>query len=585
MAAHDYFTRKISTGRIRTPIAPSAPAGSSPTTPQSPFLGRSFSSALNSPSATFRSTDDEPLLIEIGSRYLRAGLAGERAPRCVFDFSPNEQRRVGDYRQWLPRRQQTGKFDVDRSKHFWGHDHELWRMDLGQVDLALVEDKIERAVRVASTKYLMETAQKPRRIFLALPPMLPHPLLSAVLATLFSKALAPTITIFPTPVLNTVAAGLRSALVIDIGWAETIITGVYEYREVHQKRSDRAGKVLCQEFGALLDAEIERRHGVADEDKASHHPVHRITFEQAEEVMTRIGWCQSADQTHAQRVGLKTHASGGGAARSSTVHIPLRASHPDETLEMPFHRLAEPVEVAWFGQNTKPKELDDNEQPLPELAFQVLCALALDIRGTCMSRVIVTGGGSRLPGIKRRLVKEIEALLHRRGWDPVRDFGSAAEKSNRVQRVARANLQSHPDTGPMPKINEKIGEGAGVSTIPSGDPQTTAVVEEAHTDQVHDLIAGKLARERAKAMKPSVQGVIRGVETLGAFSGLSLLASTSLHVRGAVECDRDTFLLHGGLTSASKAKDVVASQASQRQSLGPSAGGGNRSSWTLGGWA
>ncbi|KAL9068311.1 MAG: hypothetical protein Q9157_006548 [Trypethelium eluteriae] len=574
----DYFTRKISTGRIRTPIAAQAPAVSSPTTPQTPLLGRSYSSALNSPSASFRSTDDEPLILEIGSRYMRAGLAGERAPRCILDFSPNEQRRVGDYRQWLPAGTQA--VGGSQSKHSWGRDHELWRMNLNQVDLALVEDKIERAFRIASTKYLMETAQKPRRIFLALPPTLPHALLSATLTTLFNKAQAPTISIFPTPALNTVGAGLRSALIIDIGWTETIVTGVYEYREVQQRRSDRAGKALCQEFGTLLEREIRRQNSAADESNVQDDSSGGITFAQAEEVMTRIGWCQSTGKVYDEQVG---HDSRVDDATNPTVHIPIRASHPPKTLEMPFSRLAEPVEVAWFGRNTTRKELDDNEQSLQELAFQSLLALPVDTRGVCMSRIIVTGGGSKLPGVKRRLTEEIEALAQARGWNPVRNLGSAAGKRNGTESRMRAKVPSQQDVRSTP-VTDGTSEVTDDDTISSLDRPTTATVAMAHMDQEHDPIAEKLARERAKSIKPTVQGIVRGVETLGSFSGLSILASTPLRVRGVVECERDTFLLHGGLASAAKGKDIAVSQTSQRQSLGPGVSAGTRSSWTLGGW-
>ncbi|KAL9089798.1 MAG: hypothetical protein Q9165_005592 [Trypethelium subeluteriae] len=574
----DYFTRKISTGRIRTPIAAQAPALSSPTTPQTPLLGRSYSSALNSPSASFRSTDDEPLILEIGSRYLRAGLAGERAPRCLLDFSPNEQRRVGDYRQWLPAGTQVG--GLSQPKHSWGRDHELWRMDLSQVDLALVEDKIERAFRIASTKYLMETAQKPRRIFLALPPTLPHALLSATLTTLFNKAQTPTISIFPTPILNAVGAGLRSALVIDIGWSETIVTGVYEYREVHQRRSDRAGKALCQEFGTLLEREIRGENSTADETNVQDDSSGGITFAQAEEVMTRIGWCQSAGKVHEEQVGHDSHADD---ATKPTVHIPIRASDPPKTLKVPFSRLAEPVEVAWFGRDATRKEMDDNEQTLQELAFQSLLALSVDSRSVCMSRIIVTGGGSKLPGIKRRLTEEIEALVQARGWNPVRNLGSAAEKRNGIAGRTRAQVPLQQDVRSTP-VTDGTDEVADDDTISSLDRPTTATVAMAHMDQEHDPIADKLARERAKSIRPSLQGTVRGVETLGAFSGLSILASTPLRVRGVVECERDTFLLHGGLASATRGKDATVSQTSQRQSLGPGVSAGNRSSWTLGGW-
>ena len=49
---------------------------------------------------------------------------------------------MGDYRGWAP-----GGRRKDLAIEEWGKEHELWRMDLRDVDLGLVEDKIERTVR------------------------------------------------------------------------------------------------------------------------------------------------------------------------------------------------------------------------------------------------------------------------------------------------------------------------------------------------------------------------------------------------------------------------------------------------------
>ena len=56
----------------------------------------------------------------------------------------------------------------------------------------------------------------------------PVPLLSAVLDTLFQTFHTPIVSLMSSPTMTTVAAGVRSALVIDIGWAETVVTSVYE---------------------------------------------------------------------------------------------------------------------------------------------------------------------------------------------------------------------------------------------------------------------------------------------------------------------------------------------------------------------
>lgn len=133
--------RSVANIRSPTNTQPGAPA--SPHTPL-----RSISSTFGSPSAL--RAEEDCVILELGSRYLRAGFAGDALPKAVIDFGPEEQRRAGDYRRW--------KVDTEPSKgaHLngdgWGEVHELWRHDLRGLDLGLVGDKLDRAVREAFTK-------------------------------------------------------------------------------------------------------------------------------------------------------------------------------------------------------------------------------------------------------------------------------------------------------------------------------------------------------------------------------------------------------------------------------------------------
>lgn len=124
---------------------PSVTAGT-PGSPHTPL--RTISSNFGSPSAL--RAEEECIVLEIGARYLRIGFAGDAVPKSVVHFGPEEQRRAGDYRQWDlgyegARREHT----VDRS---WGESYELWRPDLRGLELGLIGDKIERAIREAYSK-------------------------------------------------------------------------------------------------------------------------------------------------------------------------------------------------------------------------------------------------------------------------------------------------------------------------------------------------------------------------------------------------------------------------------------------------
>lgn len=179
----------------------------------------------------------------------------------------------------------------------WGDDHELWRMDVRGLDMGLVSDKIERAVREAVTKHLLIDL-KGKRLAVVLPSLMPHTLLGVVLSTLFMTFQNSRITLLSSPFLSIVVAGLRSGLVVDIGWRETTVTGIYEHREVHQKRTTRAMKMVTLEMAKLLERQDteQKRNAKNSADVAEEeldNEILAVDLEQAEEVTTRVAWCRS----------------------------------------------------------------------------------------------------------------------------------------------------------------------------------------------------------------------------------------------------------------------------------------------------
>ena len=541
-----------------------------PESPRTPLL-RSTSSVYGSPGGSFR-TEDDYVVLEIGSRFVRGGFPGESTPRCILSFGPDEQRRMGDYRHWEP------EYDQKRRKRKigqeWSQEHELYRMDLSDLDLGLVEDKFERAMREAYNKYFL-LDPKPRRILLALPPRLPHPLMSTLLEVLFGSFQAPSITLMSSPVLSTVAAGLRSALVVDIGWAETVVTGVCEYREVHERRTIRAGRLLSEEMAKVLNAEFE---DIVDEGD----PKPQVSFEEADEVLTRVGWCKTRPKSNRNTLYFPARTSpileefeDAKEAPEPTVTIPFPNNIPPTELTIPFASLAKPAEEALFATNTALNEFDDNELPLHHLIYRALLVLPIDVRRLCMSRIIITGGVARLPGLKTRILAELEALVQQRGWDPVRSYGSASARHEAILRQQRENIELRKEEG-----EDKFSESLDPNTPP-------APVSAGLQSPEEDAIDVKLARTSLRDGPPpacSTGGTVRGVETLGAWAGASLVAQ--LRIKGIVEIERERFL-KDGLFGANREKEV--SVVPQRQSMGPGAvvgrAAGERASWTLGVWA
>jgi actin-related protein len=542
-----------------------ADLASTPESPRTP-LGRSGSSYFGSPGGSFRNEDDY-VVVELGARFVRGGFPGESTPRCTLSFGPDEQRRVGDYRQWGPGHGSTRR--KRRRGHEWGQESELYRLDLAQLDLGLVEDKFERAMREAYNKYfLLDT--KPKRILLALPPKMPHALMSTLLDVLFSSFQAPSITLMSSPILSTVAAGLRAALVVDIGWAETQVTAVCEYREVHERRSIRAGKLLSEEMAKVLNAAL-------DDEADSSVPKADISFEEAEEVLTRAAWCKPKPKSNRRTLYFPARTSpvleefeDAPELPEPAVTIPFPRHDPPLDVTVPFAELAKPAEAALFAPDTALSEFDDNELPLHHLVYRALLSLPIDIRRLCMSRIVITGGVSALPGLKTRILAELEALVQQRGWDPVRNYGSASARKEQTLRQQREELELRRQEG-----DDTMSE--------SLDPEAplSAGLQAPEVDAI-DAKLEHLALRNGPPPTCEMGGVVRGVDTLGAWAGASLVAQQ--RIKGIVEIERERYLQHG-LQGASREKEVSVLQ--QRQSMGPGVGrgAGERASWTLGVWA
>ncbi|KAL8662325.1 MAG: hypothetical protein Q9168_008273, partial [Polycauliona sp. 1 TL-2023] len=267
--AAGYFDRKPNAAP-RPGIAHLQGDPASPHTPQ-----RTFSSAFSSPSLSYRA-EEEVLVFELGARHLSAGIAGESHPRCRLGFSPDNGRRVGDYRPYYPEYQDRPR--KRKRDYRWGEDHELWRMDLRGLDLGLVEDKIERAVREAYTKYLLLDS-KNKKLVLVLPSLLPHRLLSSILTTIFENFQTPSITLFSSPTVITAAAGCRAGLVVDIGWDETVVTAVYDFREIQVCRTARAMKLVTKHMAEVLKEQTDPAATNTDNSGPSENDQGRLPFQ------------------------------------------------------------------------------------------------------------------------------------------------------------------------------------------------------------------------------------------------------------------------------------------------------------------
>src|SRR4051812_20361714 len=128
---------------------------------------------------------------------------------------------------------------------------------------------------------------RPRRLVWILPSALPIPLLSAVLDSVFTRFQPPTVSLLSSPLALVVGAGVRSALVVDLGWSETVVTGIYEYREVAARRSIRGGRTLVEQTHKLL-----AKHLPGAQEKSDGKQEYVLSFEECSDIATRMVWCK-----------------------------------------------------------------------------------------------------------------------------------------------------------------------------------------------------------------------------------------------------------------------------------------------------
>ena len=546
-------------------------AKSPPHTPQHHLRSNNNSFASTSSGSTYR-VEEDAIIFELGTRWLRAGFEGESEPKCVLGIGPNESRRAGDYRQWLkgtPVADDTLPQPPARPDD-WTRPFELWRMDLRELDLGLVEDKIERMFREAYNKYLLTDAGS-ARLVLVLPSVIPHPLLSSLLTTLFNRWRIPSISLLTSAAMAATAAGLRSALVVDIGWAETVVSGIYEYREVTTKRSTRAMRSLIQETGRMFTRLLG---GESQPDTIS------VDFEFCEEVVSRFAWCQPSRSGYHKETAENSLAD----ILDKTISIPSPSNPGSSDIELPFSKLEELVEKVLFAQGMADSDLDDEEKPISLLVYNTLLSLPPDVRGICMSRIVFVGGGANIAGIRNRILDEVAHLIELYGWSPVR--GRLIEQQiQKLQSLKLSQSTPHPEatTQSQTQITAKVKPTADTEYETADEPDQSDEPDEPEVEI--DPIEQKLLRAREKDAVPPILGVLREVESLGPWAGASLV--TGLKVRGLVEIEREKYLQHG-LAGASRDAEHAHGHSHRDREHGipdrRSLRAGDRSSWTLAGW-
>lgn len=379
----------------------------------------------------------------------------------------------------------------------------------------------------------------------------------------------------PTSILTTMAAGLRSALVVDIGWAETVVTTVCEYRELQCTRSIRASKMLVENIYKKLSSVISKASTEADLSEPDSLP----SLEECEEVLERIIWCKSmrAQKSKVESPGLSTAMGHNdlheniaklgittGNEEKTIITLPLNSVMPPKTIKLPFSEFSEPCETVLFAAGISEAELDEDELPLHLLLYRCLLKLTVDVRSICMARIIFVGGASQIPGLKTRVTQELSSLVSSRGW-------------NRVSGKAVGRFLNNP------KLQKrKTSEQASQKLIQSCENSSRSFIPASLLPQLSDPITERL-RHEANRLRPVPEiGRLRIVNSLGAWAGGSLLSN--LKVQPVTVIDREQWAQSGTCKSTKLGDSVLISQRHGAGFGNSRSGMTEKPGWTLGIW-
>lgn len=410
---------------------------------------------------------------------------------------------------------------------------------------------------------------------------MPLPLLSSVLDVLFRQFHVPVVSLFSSAAMSVAASGLRSGLVVDMGWSETIVTSVYEHREVRSTRSIRAAQrlvaathnVILTTLGIPTSGNTPTS-SIQDMDPDDSVSLYLINLEECEDICRRLMWCRQflgGKIYDPEPPGLPTvseqdesdTATSQGHEPAGTIDAPLNSIRPPQSVSISFDALANACEEVFIAPGRNAMHFDDHELPLHFLIYQHLLGLPMDVRAVCMSRIIFTGGCSNVLGLKGRIFDEVDSLIKTRGWVPV--SGKAFGKTN-------SNANAQPSSDEYGKRRFRIdADGEVNEDVPSP----------ANVEHERDSVMEKIQKTRLST--DPIHGELRSVESLGSWAGGSLMAN--LKVMGLATIEREKWQQQG-IRGASRPKDV-----DTRSQLRHSASGLTRvqpssssQSWTLGAW-
>ncbi|KAG6967037.1 hypothetical protein JG688_00006498 [Phytophthora aleatoria] len=336
-------------------------------------------------------SDKNALVLELGARYVRYGVSGERSPRCV------ERWQVGDMLQ-------KPLSSSEWRQYLYPKLHTLC---FKCVQCAFSIGLITVVTNTANDRLLLVNPSR-RRFVVCEDLLLPRVFRETLLNILFDVLNASAVTLVPSMVAVLYATANHTALVVDCGWTETRLLPVFKgvplpyLYETVPAGSRNCCKVIQRELNSSRDQPMD-----------SSEIVTPATEAMAEDIFERACFAQQKDPLP-NVVDAEFHAQDNDVLQVF-----------EEVLFLEIFAL-----MQWNNYFLVHCDEGTEGTSIVDGIVQVLKKAPLDVRAAMLENLLLVGGTAMIPGLAQRVAAEVRETLRHDN-----EFASASTAVDRAQLV------------------------------------------------------------------------------------------------------------------------------------------------------
>lgn len=304
--------------------------------------------------------DKQAVIIDIGTAFTKIGLAGEQVPRHIVRTELNKI--VRSKMESVPILNRTGSESEEKDSLyslFKDFFHEVYFKHL------LVNPKERRVVVCDSMLKPIETRNLIAKI-------------------LFKHFEVVSVLFMPSHLLALFTCGLSSGLVIDVGFAETVVVPIYEQGTILNglEYIDLAASALHEQIhNHIMESGMVL---IENQEKPARDHVKNIDFRVLEDIKVRCCFV--------------------GRRNCDLKALPVKYPLEDGiTLNVDGELRAHAADILFQG--------DDEGQSIATLILDSILKCPIDCRKVLAENIVLVGGGVMMPGFESRLMAELKHLL------------------------------------------------------------------------------------------------------------------------------------------------------------------------------